>query len=364
MVEAFDRVGGPPKLVRTIMESSLAREYEFHVVSYLIAGFSPGTVFNLRNRLLELGPDIVHVHGLKNDGFQAVLAARLACVPRVLVTVHGSSADAANEYPTLPSRLRRWAVARILEPAALRLSDAVYCVCEAMERNPRIRKYSGGKLLGTIHNGVELLPPRPESHGLRASLGLGGRDVVLIYTGRIAVDKGLDVLASAMEMIVAEVPAGIKLVLVGDGPGFAGLRSRFLHLIESGYVIMTGRRDDVDDLNAMADIFVFPSLHENLPFSLLEAMNAGIPVVATAVGGVPEIVESGRTGFLVPPANARALAGCILRLHADDRARHRMGAAGRERLSCCFSAGEATRKTGDVYRSLLASEERCPKIRL
>jgi glycosyltransferase involved in cell wall biosynthesis len=195
---------------------------------------------------------------------------------------------------------------------------------------------------------------------LRKSFGFADDDLVLLYTGRVSRDKGLEVLADAMRAIVrGELAAAqsmherVKLLLVGDGQAFEEIRACFQPLIESNHVVMAGKRDDVDELNAMADIFVFPSLHENLPFSLLEAMNAGLAIVATAVGGIPEVVENGGTGLLVPAHDATALAKGILRLATDGELRKAMGEAGRKRLATHFSAEAVIQKTDALYQSLL-----------
>jgi glycosyltransferase involved in cell wall biosynthesis len=314
-VEAYENTGGPPRLVRLIVASPLGVNYDFRVLSYSVSGFNLKALLAMRSRLVQWKPDIAHVHGLKCDGFLAAAAARLAGVPRVLVTVHGSTADAMGDYRGPIQKLRRWMVGHVLEPATLRLADAVYCVCDAMKDQPRIRKNAGGRLRDTIHNGVPASPVVKNTGPLRKSFGFADDDLVLLYTGRITRDKGLEVLAAAMKVIVREKNArAIKLLLAGDGQEFNQIRARFQPLIQSNRVVMAGKRDDIDDLNAMADIFVFPSFHENLPFSLLEAMNAGRPIVATAVGGNVEVVADGQTGLLVPAHDATALANGILRL--------------------------------------------------
>jgi glycosyltransferase involved in cell wall biosynthesis len=145
----------------------------------------------------------------------------------------------------------------------------------------------------------------------------------------------------------------VKLLLVGDGQAFEEIRACFQPLIESNHVVMTGTRADIDDLNAIADIFVFPSFHENLPFSLLEAMNAGRAIVATAVGGNVEVVIDGETGILVPARDTTALVKAILRLATDGELRQRMGKAGRNRVAAHFSAEAVIRKTDALYQSLL-----------
>jgi glycosyltransferase involved in cell wall biosynthesis len=361
MVEAYEKVGGPPRLVRLIVASPLSDKYDFHVLSYSISGFNLKAVLALRRQLVQLKPDIVHVHGLKSDGFLATVAARLARVAQILVTIHGSTADASSDYQTSNQKLRQWLVGHVLEPATLRLADAVYCVCDAMKNQPRIRKHANTRLHDTIHNGVQVKPVINKTNSLRKSFGFVDDDLILLYTGRIARDKGLEVLAAAIDAIVREElpPATnlrdrIKLLLVGDGRAFDEIRACFQSLIQTNHVVMAGKRDDIDDLNAMADIFVFPSFHENLPFSLLEAMNAGRAIVATAVGGNVEVVEDGQTGLLVPARDTTALANGILRLATDGELRKVMGEAGRKRLATHFSAETVIRKTDSLYRSLLS----------
>lgn len=360
MVEAYEKVGGPPRLVRLIVASPLGDKYDFHVLSYSISGFNLKAVLALRRQLVRLKPDIVHIHGLKSDGFLATVAARLARASQILVTIHGSTADASSDYQTSNQKLRQWIVGHVLEPATLRLADAVYCVCDAMKNQPRIRKHAKGRLRDTIHNGVQVSPVVNKSVSLRKTFGFADNDLVLLYTGRITRDKGLEVLAAAINAIVRQelIPATelhdrIKLLLVGDGRTFDEIRACFQSLIQTNHVVMAGKRDDIDDLNAMADIFVFPSFHENLPFSLLEAMNAGRAIVATAVGGNVEVVEDDQTGLLVPARDAIALANGILRLATDGKLREAMGEAGRKRLATHFSAEAVIRKTDALYQSLL-----------
>ena len=360
MVEAYEKVGGPPRLVRLITGSPLCDKYDFHVLSYSISGFNFKAAFELRRQLLRLMPDIAHVHGLKSDGFLAAVAARWARVPRLLVTVHGSTLDALGDYQTATQQLRQLIVGHILEPATLRLAHAVYCVCDAMKAQSRIRAHAKGRLRDTIHNGVQVNPAVKNANSLRKEFGFVDDDLVLLYTGRITRDKGLEVLAAALRTVVRGelTPATvlrdrIKLLLVGEGAAFNEIRARFQPLIQTHHVVMPGKRDDIDDLNAMADIFVFPSFHENLPFSLLEAMKAGRAIVATAVGGNVEVVEDGQTGLLVPAHDVSALAKAILRLATDGKLRKTMGEAGRKRLATHFSAEAVIRKTNALYQSLL-----------
>lgn len=369
MVETFDMLGGPPKLVRLIVGSRLREDYEFHIVTYQISGIDLLAISRLRRQLGHISPDIVHIHGLKNDAFHAALAAKISLAKRILITVHGSTANSIHAYRTLRMRLRRFIVSYFLEPITLHLADAVYCVCDAMKRTSRLRKAAGARLRDTIHNGIAIAPEVIRNKQLREEFGFSDDEVVVVYVGRLAKDKGLEVLAAAMRSIVMQEDRSrtnaqptngvmithprVRLLLVGDGKDYHQIRREFDPLINAKRVFLTGTRNDIHAVNAMADIFVLPSYHENLSFALLEAMNAGLPVIATAVGGNPEVVVDGLTGRLVPPQDADALARCILQLSADPDLRRQMGQAGRIRLSAHFSLDFMIRKTDQVYRSLL-----------
>jgi len=360
MVEAFDQVGGPPKLVRLIIGSRLSAKYEFHVLSHCISGFNLKAVLDFGSQLVRLAPDIVHIHGLKSDAFLAAVAAAWARRPRILVTIHASTAQGIRDYQSPVLKLRQWVVSHMLEPATLRLAHAAYCVCDATRNDRRVQKSAKTRLRDTIHNGIEINPTAGRNARLREEFGFSEDDIMLIYTGRMSKDKGLEVLAAAMNDIMrrgtgasADLRDKIKLLLVGDGQDLPAIHRCFQPLIQSNHVVMTRRRDDIDALNAVADIFVFPSLHENLSFSLLEAMSAGLPIIASAVGGNVEVVVQGQTGFLVAPDDAGALAQSIVELSADAKLRERMGLAGRERVRNEFSAASMIRRTDEVYQSLL-----------
>jgi glycosyltransferase involved in cell wall biosynthesis len=355
MVEAFSQVGGPPTLVRLLLASSLKEHFDLHVVTYNTPGLSYGALDRLRVQLRAIQPDLVHIHGLKADGFLAVLAARLARVPRLLVTVHGSTADSMTAYRGTRMRLRRALVSHVLEPASLRLADAVNCVCQAMGQRSLIRRHAGPRLMDTIHNGLPPLPQSRESAVSRDAFHFKANDLVFLYTGRISRDKGLEILAAAFKHVLNESreKRPLKLLLVGDGEELQLIRSLFEPLVSSGQVVFAGRRDDVQALYAMSDVFVFPSFHENLSFSLLEAMQAGLPVIATAVGGNSEVVENNQTGLLIPPGAIAPLAGAMLEMAVRPTEREAMGRRGRQRIADCFSIGMTVKKLETLYRQML-----------
>ena len=145
----------------------------------------------------------------------------------------------------------------------------------------------------------------------------------------------------------------MKLWLVGDGPLRPAVEKAIVKMGLERKVLFLGIRDDVPQLLAASDVFVLSSDYEGVPLTVLEAMAAGKPVVATAVGGVPELIEDGETGILVPPRNPEALAQGILRLAKDASLRQRMGKAARERAQERFDISRTAREYEALYLRLL-----------
>jgi len=145
------------------------------------------------------------------------------------------------------------------------------------------------------------------------------------------------------------------LLLVGDGE----LRSQMEHFVSNSGLehstIFTGERKDVPEILAASDIFVLSSHKEGLPYTIIEAMIAGLPVVATRVGGIPELVEDNVTGFLVPPGGPKTLAKALQNLLDNSDLRHEMGRAGREKALREFNLDDMLRKTRQVYDQVLKS---------
>jgi glycosyltransferase involved in cell wall biosynthesis len=148
-------------------------------------------------------------------------------------------------------------------------------------------------------------------------------------------------------------PGSIRLLIAGDGPERPRLVSEIARLGLDGAVELLGTRGDVHELLAAADVFVLSSESEGMPMSVLEAMAAGLPVVASAVGGVPEVVRDGETGALVPPRDPVALAEAIRLLVADPALRQRFGDAGRRRVEREFAVADFRRAHLELYRAAL-----------
>jgi glycosyltransferase involved in cell wall biosynthesis len=190
-----------------------------------------------------------------------------------------------------------------------------------------------------IHNGVPLDVPRRPSRDTTP--------VTLLSVGRLRAPKDFLTLVRAM---AALEPGSAGLRIAGDGPERAALADEVARLGLESTVELLGTRTDVAELLAGADVFVLSSDSEGLPMSVLEAMAAGLPVVASAVGGVPEAVRDGETGTLVPPGDSAALAHALRRLVSDPALRDRLGEAGRRRVEREFSLERFEREHLDLYR--------------
>ncbi|GAA2194358.1 glycosyltransferase family 4 protein [Micromonospora lupini] len=350
---------GPLTAVQRVLSSSLAERYEF-VRMHQHAGNGSLNVPLLREwvRLLRrVRPALVHVRGLQNEGFHGVLAARLAGCPRVLVTVHGTVRDLRQPGPAW----KRRALVHGAEPATLRLASHVGAVCEYAAGRDFLRRL-GPKFVGVIPNGVPLpAHPRAARDRVRADLGLRPDDVAMIAVSRLTWEKGFGVLADALRRLppstAGRPPTTARRVLLvaGDGPDRDGVSAALAHSGEIE-VRLLGNRLDVPDLLAAADLFVFPTLHENLSNALLEAMAHGLPVVASAVGGNVEVLRSGG-GRLVPPGDPDALAAALAPLLDDPGERGHLGELGRKVVAEGYSLDVMLGALDRVYQRVLGERE-------
>jgi glycosyltransferase involved in cell wall biosynthesis len=234
--------------------------------------------------------DLVHAHWLAGGAIAA-----LARVPFV-VTLHGSGT--AGRFADLELARRHPRLVR----AILQRARVVVCVSDALAEAVRA---CGARDVRVIRNGVSL-PPRN---------GREAKPAEVLFAGRLSAEKGIAELVAAT--------AGMNLVVAGDGP----LR----HLVPSALGFVP--HAELERLYARAAVVVLPSHREGLPLCVLEAMAHGRPVVATAVGGIPELVEDGVTGFLVAPGDVDGLRGALERLLGDPVLRRRMGRAARASVS-------------------------------
>jgi glycosyltransferase involved in cell wall biosynthesis len=217
--------------------------------------------------------------------------------------------------------------------------DAVVAVSQAVADRvvdgPAHVIYSGLSISGE--------PPAPRAPDKELVIGTAGRLVEL---------KGIEYLIRAVAAMHSEFPT-LRLEIAGSGPQRSKLEEE---VARAGLIQKVQFLGWIDDLNKVLpgwDVFVMPSLEEGFPIAALDAMAAGVPVIASAVGGVPELIQDGKTGWLVPPRDADALASRLRLLLRDPSARVKMGAAGFTRVRDHFNAKQMTAKIAHLYDELL-----------
>lgn len=175
---------------------------------------------------------------------------------------------------------------------------------------------------------------------------------VVCCTGRDVPRKGFDVLVSAVASLPAEIE--VHLVLVGDVSNNEVLRTQVAEMPHPERAHFTGFRRDAPTIAAASDIFVLPSTsREGLPRAVIEAMAYGVPAIVTDVGGMPELVEDGVSGYVVPPNDSQALSEAIVRLYRDRHALRRMGGAARQHIEQDFNTSQTVLETGELYKALV-----------
>jgi glycosyltransferase involved in cell wall biosynthesis len=284
-------------------------------------------------------PDVLHAHLLWPLSCKyGLLASALAGVPAVVATAHLFMDVSSKPVVRIQPRVIAWTVDRYLAVSE--------CVARQLRHSFRIPS----RKIEVVRNGINLarFHAGPDA-GVRASLTGGDDRPVVLTVARLEAQKGLHDLIDAAR----QVPHAL-FVVAGDGPERSRLEAQARSEGVGDRVRFLGHRDDIPELLACADVFVMPSLYEGLPLAVMEAMAAGTPVIATAIGGTDELIVDGETGVLVPPANPSALAAAI-RMLLDDPEHAKALACAAQRLAHQeFGCARVVQRVGEVYEELLS----------
>jgi glycosyltransferase involved in cell wall biosynthesis len=306
----------------------------------------PRDLRRVRAHLRQARPDVVHTH-LGVSDWMGGLAARSLGIPAVS-TLHSANWTADSAADT--ARLRLSALAR--RHCALRIIG----VSESARRTYLATGWDRADRVTVIHNGVAAAGQPGRGRQVRRALGIPETAPLVAMISTLRPEKAHEAAFRALPALRQRFPA-LRLVVVGDGPD----RSRLEPMARAadGAVVMTGYRDDVMAVMDAADVLLHPSRIEAFPTTLLEAMAASVPVVATAVGGIPEIVHDGETGLLIsPPPDPGRIAAAVSTLLEDGDLRRRLGAAGRTRFEETFTRRRWVQLTRRAYDDVLSARNR------
>lgn len=344
------QIGGPTTAMRLLMNSWLKDEYEFkeiYIDRKLGKIIKLRLINSLRKQIKNYNPDVIHITGLQLHGFYATLSARLAGYKNILLVIRGSSTEAIAF-----SKTSKWIFGHIIEPITLRLAKVVYTVCYAMAKNPLITK-NVKEFGGVVHNAIPNIDLLKYNHdAFRTEIGARPSDILVVYTGRVTNEKGVGYALEAFRTIEDK---NIKFIICGNGADLESFKKAYKDEIENEQVIFLGERKDVINVLVGCDVFLFPTLHENLSNSLLEACAVGMPIIATSVGGNPEVIEDGVNGLLIPPEDVLSIRDAIMSLVNDREKMKKLGDKAQEIGHEKFSQDKIFNQVDYFYRTIIRS---------
>lgn len=282
-------------------------------------------ISEVADHLKRLGATVLCCHGYKAN-LLGRSAARRAGIPAVAVS-RGWTGE------SMRVRMYEW-----LDRFHLRFMDHVVAVSEAQAAKVRKTGVKEARL-SVIANAIDpdrFTDPDPRYRDRMERFFRPARKKIIGAAGRLSPEKGFDVLVNALSL-VQDQDSDVGLVIFGDGPLKAALQQQIATLGLPGTVILAGFRGDLDRYVPHLDMLVLPSHTEGLPNVVLEACAAGVPVVATSVGGTPEVIEDGVSGLLVPPGDPVSLASAICEMIGDEENAREMAFQGRQRVLEWFS---------------------------
>lgn len=298
--------------------------------------------WRMRRLIRRFRPDILHLHGGRDSWVAAAALVGLSEKERpfVLRTKH-------NEFPISDHPLNRWMYGRFFD-GIVAISSAIRDQCRSKPyvRPDRIVVIPSACDVARFEFGAEV------RNEMRAEFGFCAENLVIAMTGRLRPEKGHSVLIAAAPAIFAQNPDA-RLLLVGSGSMHGELGDTIERQSLQSQIVLAGFRTDVPKCLTAADIYVQPSLSEGLGTSVLEACAAGLPVVASRTGGIPDIIKESETGLLVAPGDPDDLVRGVNRLAGDANLRARLGRNAREYVRANFSIERLVSATHQAYQRYL-----------
>jgi L-malate glycosyltransferase len=304
-------------------------------------GFRPGIGRRIARLAAARRIDLLHCHQYSPFVYGRIATGwhrRL----KLVYTEHGRLSDA-------PPTWKR----RLVNPLLAGFDGAIIAVSEELRRHMLEARFPAARV-AVVRNGIEVgaRPSAGDRGAARRALGITGAAPLAVSVARLDTVKDFGTLLDAFATVRRRLPDA-RLLIVGDGPERAWMTQRAARPDLDGAVVLLGYRDDVRAVIAAADVYVNSSISEGISITILEAMAAGLPVVATAVGGTPEVLTGDAGGVLVPSRDPGRLASALLELLADPDRRAAMGTAARRRLETAFTIDRMVDEYVNTYRRLL-----------
>jgi len=359
------KIAGTEKMLLELAEKSNPRTFDMHFCTLAPTGKlheelghkgfrahslnfrGMQNIFVVYLRLLKLLKkerfDVVHTH-LFLSSVIGLTAARVAGIKFCVITRHYS------DYMYLFGNILKIKLDRL----CLRIADKVIAVSDAVAKVIHDRDKINISKIVVIHNGIDLdvfLRSDNDSTAVKKELGINNDSFVIGAVGSLHPRKGHSLLINAIPLVIEHNPKA-KFVLIGDGPLWEGLKKQIKEMNLDSYVILCGYRSDINRLIAAFDIFIQPSIEEGFGISILEAMASKKAVIASNIGGIPEIVQDNKTGIFIPPANHEKIAEAILWAMRNPQVIKKMGESGYLRVKNTFSINKMIEEYEKVYLSL------------
>ncbi len=302
--------------------------------------FQPLLLPELTLKIKQGEYDLVHTHLIHAD-FYGILAARMAGVKVVISSRHNDNAF-RSKFPW------RWLIS-----GNNRFADRLICISQHLKQFAETVELTAAEKISVVHYGLD--PSKVSDQSWREKLGWEENVQAIGIVSRLTEQKGHSTLLKAMSEVVRQFPT-VQLVIIGDGELRQNLEQDTVKLGLEKQVHFLGYRQDAAAMMSGLDLFVLPSRWEGFGLVLLEAMAARLPIVATKVSAIPEIVRHGETGLLVPVDDVDALSKAICTLLGQRHLARTMGENGRKRLEQNFTVQAMVNKTCAVYNQLLSAK--------
>jgi glycosyltransferase involved in cell wall biosynthesis len=302
-------------------------------------------IFRILSLFRENRFDVIETFTPHSNLFGIPLAF-IAGIPVRIATHHG---DVFYNSPRWFYKLHGWLLNNGMGSRLVAVSEEVYKIAiEKEEIRPDKIK--------VILNGINIIraekPLTQIRSRLRADLGLNPDDFIYLSVGRLTQQKGHTYLLDAVPEVLARYPENTIFIFAGDGDLRDSLEIKAADLGIGSNVYFLGTRSDVPNLLYLANVFVLPSLWEGLPLALLEAMSAGLPVVATRVEGVVTVIKHGKNGYLVPAKNSESLATALLEIRDNEAARKLFSKSNKNLVERDFTIEKMCREYEDLFQSI------------